>query len=116
MNEAICVSVEHHGPERCEVTVAGELDVLTAMELRHVLQEAITTARVTVVDLSRLQFCDCTGLSALLAAHRVAKERGTALRLRAVPYPLARLLRLTRTGSVFAIDAAPAPAALHRTA
>ncbi|MET9831702.1 MULTISPECIES: STAS domain-containing protein [Streptomyces] len=49
-------------------------------------------------------FCDCTGLSALLAAARTAKARGSELRLCSVPHPLARLLRLTHASSAFTIE------------
>lgn len=48
--------------------------------------------------------CDCSGLSALLAAARAAKASGSELRLCAVPHSLARLLRLTYTGSAFTIE------------
>jgi anti-sigma B factor antagonist len=44
-----------------------------------------------------MRFCDCAGLSALLAAARTAKTHGSELRLCAVPHALARLLRLSHT-------------------
>ncbi|MGW2439467.1 STAS domain-containing protein [Streptomyces goshikiensis] len=110
MLESFRIVVHHHGPDRCEVTVAGELDVLAAAEVRFVLQQAVATCPLTVVDLSGVRFCDCAGLSALLAAHRRARDRGVELQLRAVPPSVARLLRLTHSGDAFLI--APATAAL----
>jgi anti-anti-sigma factor len=56
------------------------------------------------VDCGGLTFCDCTGLSALLAAARAARARGSKLRLCSVPHPPARLLRLTHTGRAFTIE------------
>ncbi|MGN5380830.1 STAS domain-containing protein [Streptomyces lasalocidi] len=82
----------------------AELDVVTAAELRHVLQQAVTTYPRIVVDLAGVPFCDCTGLSALLAASRRARERGAVLWLRAVPYAVARLMRLTHTRDAFTIE------------
>ncbi|MER6573077.1 STAS domain-containing protein [Streptomyces sp. NPDC001093] len=57
-----------------------------------------------LVDCGGLTFCDCTGLSVLLAAARAAKAGGRDLRLCAVPHPLARLLRLTHAGRAFTIE------------
>ncbi|MGW5121855.1 STAS domain-containing protein [Streptomyces noursei] len=47
---------------------------------------------------------DCCGLSALLAAARAAKTDGVEFRLCTVPRALARLLRLSPTGSAFTIE------------
>ncbi|MFE1854099.1 STAS domain-containing protein [Streptomyces sp. NPDC059489] len=82
-------------------TVAGELDVATAPEVRTALHAALADHRKVVLDLGGLRFFDCAGLSALLAAARAAKANGTELRLCSVPHTLARLLRLTRAGSAF---------------
>ncbi len=56
------------------------------------------------VDCGGLTFCDCTGLSALVAVAGAAKVHGSQLRLRSVPHPLARLVRLTHAGRVFTIE------------
>ncbi|GHE75821.1 hypothetical protein GCM10018771_67500 [Streptomyces cellulosae] len=88
----------------CWVTVAGELDVMSAPGVRDTLRVAIADYRSVVVDCSGVTFCDCSGLSALLAAVRAAQANGIELRLRAVPHSLARLLRLTHTGSAFTIE------------
>ncbi|WP_432029912.1 STAS domain-containing protein [Streptomyces sp. 1222.5] len=56
------------------------------------------------MDLAGVPFCDCTGLSALMAANRGAKERGAVLRLRSVPCAVAWLLRLTHTRDAFVIE------------
>ncbi|MFD9467246.1 STAS domain-containing protein [Streptomyces sp. NPDC060027] len=44
------------------------------------------------VDLDRLDFCDCAGLSTLIPAQKTAPAHGTALTIRIVPPQLARLL------------------------
>lgn len=67
------------------------------------MQQAVTTYPRTVVDLAGVAFCDCTGLSALLAASRRGRQRGAVLWLRSVPYGTC-LLRLTHTRSAFTID------------
>ncbi|OIJ98503.1 STAS domain-containing protein [Streptomyces monashensis] len=104
MSEPFRVAVRYSGPDHCALAVVGELDMVTAAELRRVLQQAVATYPSTVVDLAGVSFCDCTGMSALLAASRRAKERGAALRLRSVPYAVARMLRLTHTRKAFCFE------------
>ncbi|WP_181384031.1 STAS domain-containing protein [Streptomyces sp. NWU339] len=82
------------------LAVAGDLDVCTAPTVR----DAVSRHERVEVDCAGLSFCDCSGLSALLAAARAAKAAGAELRLCAVPHVLARLLRLSHTGSAFTIE------------
>ncbi|MGW5852371.1 STAS domain-containing protein [Streptomyces sp. NPDC055254] len=98
------VEVHRCGPDVCEVTVAGEVDVATAPDLRNALAQAITTSRHVTVDLSRMDFCDCTGLGVLLAAARLARTHGTDLQIRSVPHTLARLLRLFHISNAFTME------------
>jgi anti-anti-sigma factor len=103
--DTIHVDVHATAPGTCRVTVAGDLDVVSAPAVRDTLREAISRHPGGVeVDCAQLTFCDCSGLSALMAAARAAKADGVELRLCAVPHPLARLLRLTHTGSAFTIE------------
>ncbi|MEU2801442.1 STAS domain-containing protein [Streptomyces sp. NPDC007117] len=99
------MDVQTTGPGRCRVTVAGELDVVSAPAVRDTLSEA-TSRHPAGVDIgcAQVTFCDCSGLSALLAATRAARAAGVELRLCAVSPALARLLRLTRTSDAFTIE------------
>lgn len=103
MSDALQVTVRPSGPDHCTVTVAGELDLATALQLRAALLHVAAYHRHITVDLAALRFCDCTGLMALTAAARSARARGGELRLRAVPVFLARLLRLTHTNGSFTL-------------
>lgn len=104
MSETLQVTVRPSGPDHCTVTVAGELDLATAPQLRAALLHAAAYHRQVTVDLAALRFSDCTGLMALTAAARSARSRGSELRLRAVPVFLARLLRLTHTTGACTLD------------
>lgn len=101
------VTLQARGPRPCRVTMAGELDIATAPEARGVLLQAVGQFEHTSVDLSNLSFCDCAGLSALLATARAARSRHAELRLRAPTPAVTRLLRLTRTLDAFHIERAP---------
>ncbi|BBJ37873.1 hypothetical protein GCM10017744_003980 [Streptomyces antimycoticus] len=104
MHETIRVDRKATGPDSCRVTVSGDLDLVTAGNVRQALQTAVAENRVVVIDLSGVTFCDCTGLSALLAAARTAQVGDVELRLRTVPHVLAHILRLSDTRDAFTIE------------
>ena len=61
------------------VAAPEEIDITNAPELRSALLEAAAAANghgTLVADLSRTQFCDSSGLHALLAAHKRATAAG----------------------------------------
>lgn len=90
------------------VAVSGEIDIVSAPQLRVALDEALSDgARVVELDFSGVEFCDCYGLGVLLEARRRAHERGTVLRLVSVTSPLVRRL-LHDTGAASALLDRPA--------
>lgn len=77
------------------LAVAGEVDLLTAPDLRHELARALDDRPATlVVDLSDVEFLASPGLAALVGAHQKASE-GTQLRLVAEGNATFRPLQLT---------------------
>ncbi|MCY0949093.1 STAS domain-containing protein [Streptomyces sp. H27-S2] len=95
--------------------MAGELDGCSARAVRDTLCDALSRHERVDVDCSRLSFCDCTRLGALLDAARAAKTAGPELRLCAVPHALARLLRLFyHTDGAFTIEPELADRTPHR--
>ncbi|MFJ8589606.1 lipid asymmetry maintenance protein MlaB [Streptomyces sp. NPDC093595] len=62
--------------------MTGELDVDTAPHIRQALVEAMAGQEQVTIDLRRLGFCDCAGLSALIAARNTARHHGTTLTFR----------------------------------
>ncbi|MYW16876.1 STAS domain-containing protein, partial [Streptomyces sp. SID2955] len=53
--------------------IFGELDFFTAGELRELIPTiALQPGQRLVLDLSGMEFCDSSGLSALIAAHNHA--------------------------------------------
>lgn len=77
------------------VTTPEEIDITSAPGLRSALLEAAAHGRGTlVVDMSRTQFCDSSGLHALLAAHKRAQADGCELLL---------VISATRVLRIFAI-------------
>ena len=64
------------------VEASEEIDICNAEQLRIVLLEASSRGHATiVVDMTRTRFCDSSGFSALVAAHKWALAEGGGLRL-----------------------------------
>jgi anti-sigma B factor antagonist len=82
----------------------GNLDIATSPSLRAALLERAEHDRhEIIVDLSRLEFLDSTGLGALIGARKRAAEHGGSLRLVAHEGQILRLLRITGLLDVFAV-------------
>ena len=98
-----------HAPE--------ELDLATAPLLHAALHKCIQAAHPTIhVDMSRVTFLDCRGISAVVMAHNVAAQRGLSL-LVVCPSPVARrLLELTRLVDVLSGPPPPDSRPDHRGA
>ncbi|WP_405925246.1 STAS domain-containing protein [Streptomyces sp. NBC_00035] len=86
------------------VTPAGELDHHTADLLREPLDACLEKgyARL-VVDCSRLEFCDSTGLNVLLGARLKAEAAGGAVHLAAMLPVVARVFEITGAEAVFTV-------------
>jgi anti-sigma B factor antagonist len=64
------------------VTAPAEIDITTAEQLRVVLLRSAARRQPTiVVDMTRTQFCDSTGLTVLVRAHTQMLADGGELRL-----------------------------------
>ncbi len=82
--------------------VGGEVDVYTAPGLRERLVELIDGgARQVVVDLSRVDFLDSTGLGVLVGALKRLRAVGGTFGLVCVKEPLLKIFRITALDQVF---------------
>jgi anti-sigma B factor antagonist len=76
--------------------VEGELDIASAPRLISVLNGAVQEAlRSLVVDLSRVDFMDSTGLALLINAHRRLTRRSKGFAVVCPPGPLRRVFEVT---------------------
>jgi len=94
----------HAGMNVFELT--GSLDIATSPTVRASLLEASERGdHKLIVDLTKVEFLDSTGLGALIGAQRRAKEFGGDVRLVAKEGQILRLLRITGLMKVFAVYA-----------
>jgi anti-sigma B factor antagonist len=86
------------------ISVAGEIDLYTAPKLQSELMAALTASPARlIVDMSRVDFCDSTGINVLLAAHRQAREGGGELQLAGPGSATRKVLQVTGLESVFTV-------------
>lgn len=79
------------------VALSGRLDVHAAADVRIELADAVDRGEgELVLDLTRLEAVDATGLGVLVGAHRRAQRAGRTLVLEGAPDPVVRLLLITR--------------------
>jgi anti-anti-sigma factor len=99
------LQVEVRTEDRSEVvTPAGELDHHTADLLRAPLDDAIARGRTRlVIDCSRLEFCDSTGLNVLLGARLKAEAGGGGVHLAGMLPVVARVFEITGADAVFTV-------------
>ncbi len=84
--------------------VIGALDYEQAAALREQLNSLVLSmGQSLVIDLSGLDFCDSSGITALLAARQRAHAAGAELTLVDVPANTRRILAVAGLDQVFAI-------------
>ncbi|MET4647798.1 STAS domain-containing protein [Streptomyces sp. NPDC006539] len=84
--------------------ITGHLDHATAPELRQAVDRVtLASGQLLVVDLAGLEFCDSSGITALLAARNLAMEQCGDIALVAVPANTVRILRIAGLDRVFTL-------------
>jgi anti-sigma B factor antagonist len=84
-------------PGSTVLIVRGELDMASSPQLAAALKRLDPGSRAVLLDLSRLEFIDVTGLRVLLDAQERARRAGVALRVVKANRGVRKLLKLTRT-------------------
>lgn len=108
-------STQHHTHEDLSIHIhvveglhvfelTGSLDIATSPAVRAALTNASEQGdHRLIVDLTKVDFLDSTGLGALIGGQRRAKEFAGEIRLVAKEGQILRLLRITGLLKVFAV-------------
>lgn len=87
------------------IRVVGEMDIANASRLLSAVIEATqAAAQLVVLDLSRVDYMDSSGLSEVLRAQRFAGSSGCRLRVRGATPQVRRLFVATGVDQVVALD------------
>jgi len=87
------------------LSVAGEIDLLTADQLSEALAPEVARHPLVVVDLTAVGFLSSSGLAALALAHRAAVQAGHELRLVAGNRVTLRPIQITGMADEIAVFA-----------
>ena len=100
----LTIEVER-APDEVTFHLAGEIDVLTVVQLSALVNEALVEppARM-VLDMSGVTFCDSQGLGTLVVLSRKAQHARTVLALANVGDFLMRVLDITGLRSALMIS------------
>ena len=89
------IRVEQFG-EIAVVSIAGDIDVLTAVEASVFLNAQLDSGRERLVlDLGQVEFMSSSGIRLLLEISKKSREQGGDLRLARTPPGVARTLDIT---------------------
>lgn len=88
------------------VSVAGELDMSNAGEIRRRVESSLRNGRnCVVIDLSEVTHMDSSGLAALIASHQLTVERRGRLALVITSEPVRRTVEVRGLDRLFTIVA-----------
>ncbi len=91
--------------ERVGVVISfeGDVDLQTSPNVRKVLLDYIGRGQSVVVDLSRIDYIDSSGVASLVEGFQTARKGGYNLVLASVSDGALRVLKLARLDKVFTI-------------
>jgi anti-sigma B factor antagonist len=96
VTDALTLITTHTDGRLVALCVGGEIDMHTAPVLREGALDMIAQGHpLLILDLTRVTFCDSSGLNALIGIMRYAIAANGSLTLAAVPDRLSRMLDLT---------------------
>ena len=86
---------------RCEFE---KLDTLVAPELKSLfLDQSNKGSKIFVVDLTKIKYCDSSGLSALLVGNRILKEKEGKLLIFGLNPMVDKIISISQLDTVFNI-------------
>ncbi|MCZ4514913.1 anti-sigma factor antagonist [Streptomyces sp. ActVer] len=107
----------HQVGARTAVVIAGEIDLDGEQQLEQELRRALAESVTGVdLDLSGVEFCDCSGLNVLLRLRRRALKDTKTVVIQAADPVVERLLTVTETSSLFEPAFVPTHAPTGETA
>ncbi|KOX07598.1 MULTISPECIES: STAS domain-containing protein [unclassified Streptomyces] len=86
--------------------ISGELDYANAAQLRELIPTiGLRPGQRLTLDLDGMEFCDSSGITAMIAARNHAHAAQAGIALAAVPAHFLRVLRIVGLDQIFTIDA-----------
>ncbi|MBR7825563.1 STAS domain-containing protein [Actinospica sp. MGRD01-02] len=104
IGERAALLIERHRGGPARAVMSGEFDMTSAGLLAGALCEAVEAEPAGLsLDLSAVEFCDCSTAHALMAAKAFARTRGRAFTLAPCSFHVTRVLTLAGAGQLLAV-------------
>lgn len=95
------IRTDHIGEDIAIIRPEGRLNMVSAPELRDAATRAVGSGRPrVVVDLAAVEFMDSSGLGALIASLKTARQAGGDLRIAAANEQVALVLQLSNVDRI----------------
>jgi len=102
VDNSITVIPPHDGDEICVVQLIGEIDVFASPEVKAALVGLIKDGHnLLVIDFAKVAYIDSTGLGALVAALKGARENGGSIAVVCTNPQIRRIFDITGLVKVF---------------
>jgi len=86
------------------LAIAGDIDLHRSVEMRERLLEVMSEKpETTVINLSRVDFMDSSGLATLVEAMQLSRRYGGQVKLVGVQHRVRSILEISRLDSIFPI-------------
>jgi anti-anti-sigma factor len=84
------------------LALVGELELATVAQFREVLRDlSLNRSQQLIIDMTGLEFCDSSGMTALLTARARASAAHASIALAGVPSHLVRALTVVGLDQIF---------------
>lgn len=95
------IDVQEVDDDTCVLSPCGRLNMVAAPRLRALVAQTVDDGRpLIVVDLTKTEFMDSSGLGALIAGLKVARQAGGDLRIAGLTEQVHMVLQLTNLDQV----------------
>ena len=86
------------------MVLSGDIDLHRSVEMReHMLEVMSEKPKTTVINLSRVDFMDSSGLATLVEAMQLSRRYGGQIKLVGVQQRVRSILEISRLDSIFSI-------------
>ncbi len=85
------------------IYLAGEIDLYCSADARMEILAQLSESRPVIVDLSRVEYIDSSGIASLVEGLQMAKKNKLAFSLAAVSEAAMQVIKLARLDKVFTI-------------
>ena len=85
------------------INFSGDIDLQSSPEARKVLLKYVSDKKTILVDLSKVEYIDSSGIASLVEALQTSRKEGSNLFLVEVSEAASRVLELARLDKVFKI-------------